>query len=45
MTEGEMIRWYHQLNGHEFEHALEDGEGQGSLADCDLLGSQRVIHD
>ena len=24
----------HQLNGHEFEQALGDGEGQGSLACC-----------
>ena len=34
MTEDEMVGWYHQLNGHEFEQALEDGEGQGSLACC-----------
>ena len=27
-----MIGWYHQLNGHEFDQALGDGEGQGSLA-------------
>ena len=26
--------WYHRLNGHEFEQALEDGERQGSLACC-----------
>ena len=31
MTEDEMVRWYHQLHGHEFEQALGDGEGQGSL--------------
>ena len=30
-TEDEMIGWHHQLNGHEFEQAPEDGEGQGSL--------------
>ena len=30
-TEDEMVRWYHWLNGYEFEHALGDGEGQGSL--------------
>ena len=30
MTEGEMVRWHHGLNGHEFEQALGDGEGQGS---------------
>ena len=32
MTEAEIVGWYHQLNGHEFEQALGDGEGQGSLA-------------
>ena len=32
MTEDEMVEWHHQLNGDEFEQALEDGEGQGSLA-------------
>ena len=34
MTEDEMVGWHHWLNGHEFEQALEDGEGQGSLACC-----------
>ena len=32
MTEDEMVEWHHQLSGHEFEQALGDGEGQGSLA-------------
>ena len=32
MTEDEMLEWYHQLNGHEFEQALRVGDGQGSLA-------------
>ena len=32
MTEDEMVGWHHQLNGHEFEQAPEDGEGQGSPA-------------
>ena len=27
-----MVGWHHRLNGHEFEQALGDGEGQGSLA-------------
>ena len=31
MTEDEMVGWYHQLSGHEFEQALGDGEEQGSL--------------
>jgi len=26
--------WYHQLNGHESEQTMGDGEGQGSLACC-----------
>ena len=32
MTEDEMVGWHQQLNGHEFEQALGDGEGQGSPA-------------
>ena len=31
-TEDEMVGWYHQLNGHEFEQTPGDSEGQGSLA-------------
>ena len=34
MTEDEMVEWYHQLKGHEFEQALGICEGQGSLACC-----------
>ena len=34
MTEDEMIGWHHRLNGHEFEQALGDGEGQVGLACC-----------
>ena len=34
MTEDEMVGWHHRLNGHEFEQAVGDGEGQGSLACC-----------
>ena len=30
----EMIGWHHRLNGHEFEQALGDGEGPGSLVCC-----------
>ena len=33
-TEGEMVEWHHQLDGHEFEQAPGDGEGQESLACC-----------
>ena len=34
MTEDEMVRWHHQLNGHGFEQTPRDGEGQGSLVCC-----------
>ena len=34
MTEDEMVGWHHGLNGHESEHALGGGEGQGSLVCC-----------
>ena len=29
-----MVGWHHQLNGHEFEQDLGDGETDGSLACC-----------
>ena len=38
MTEGEMVGWHHQLNGHEFEQAPGEGEGQGSLVCCSPWG-------
>ena len=38
MTEDEMVGRHHQLNEHEFEQALGDGEGQGSLACCSAWG-------
>ena len=38
MIEDETVGWHHQLNGHEFEQALGDGEGQGSLAYCSPWG-------
>ena len=42
--EDETVGWHHQLNGHEFEPAPGDGEGQGSLACCSPWGC-RVRHD
>ena len=33
-TEDKMVGWHHWLNGHEFDQAPGDGEGQGSLACC-----------
>ena len=38
MTEYEKVRWYRQLDGHEFEQALGVGDGQGSLACCNSWG-------
>ena len=38
MTEDEMVGWCYRLNGLEFEQALVDGEGQGSLACCSPWG-------
>ena len=29
MTEDERVGWHHRLDGHEFEQAQGDGEGQG----------------
>ena len=37
-TENEMVGWHHQLDGHEFEQAPGDGEGQGSLVCCNPWG-------
>ena len=44
MTENEMVGWYYRLHGHEFEQALGDGEGQGSL-ELQSTGWQRVGQD
>ena len=33
-TEDKMVGWHHRFNGHEFEQAPRDGEGQGRLACC-----------
>ena len=30
-TKDEMVGWYHQLNGHEFEQAMGIDDGQGGL--------------
>ena len=38
MTEDEIVGRYHGLNGHEFEQALEAGDGQGGLACRDSWG-------
>ena len=40
MTEDEMVGQHHQLDGHEFEQAPGNGEGQGSLECCSLWRPQ-----
>ena len=37
-AEDEIVVWHPWLNGHEFEHTLGDGEGQGSLVCCLVYG-------
>ena len=36
MIEDEVVGWHHQLNGHEFERGI--GDGQGSLVCCSPWG-------
>ena len=38
MSEDEMARWHHQLNGHELGQTPGDSDGQGGLACCSLWG-------
>ena len=53
MTQDEIVGWHHRLDGHEFEQALGDSAGQGSInreawcaavAESDI-GSHTVRHD
>ena len=37
-----MVGWRHWLTGREFEQALGDGEGQGSLAGCSPWGPKKL---
>ena len=37
-----MVGWQHQLNKHEFEQALGDGEGQGSLESCSPWSNEEL---
>ena len=37
-----MVRQHHQLNGHESEQTLGDGEGQGSLECCSPGGRKEL---
>ena len=42
MIEDETVGWHYRLNGHEFEQALGDGEGQRSLACCTPWGLKEL---
>ena len=33
-----MVGWHHLFSGHDFEQALGDGEGQGTLTLCSPWG-------
>ena len=45
VAEDEMVGWHHQLNGHESEQTLGDGERQGSLVCCSPWGrNQSELH-
>ena len=41
-TEDEMVRWYHRLNGHEFEHVPGAGDRQEGLACCSPWGCKEL---
>ena len=42
MTEDEMVRWHHRLDGHAFEQALGVGDGQGNLVCCSPWGLKEL---
>ena len=42
MTEDDIVGWHHQLDGHELEQALGDGDGQGSLECCSPWGRKEL---
>ena len=37
-TKDERVEWHYQLDGHEFEQVVGNGEGQGSLVCCSPWG-------
>ena len=37
-----MVRWHHQLNGHEFEEAPGVVDGQGGLTCCSPWGRKEL---
>ena len=44
MTDNEMVRWHHQLDGHEFQQAPGVGDGQGGLAFCEAEDTETKLH-
>ena len=42
VTEDEMFRWHHWLNGREFQQTPGDSEGQGSLVCCSPWGHKEL---
>ena len=42
MTEDDMVEWHYQLNEHEFEQTLGDGEEQGRLVYCSPCGRKEL---
>ena len=36
-----MVGWHHQLNGHDFDQALRDGEGQETPSCCSPWGLKK----
>ena len=44
MIEDEMIRWHHQLNGHESEQVPGDGDCNHEIQRCLLLGRKAMTN-
>ena len=42
VTEHEIVGWHHPLDGHGFEQAPGDGEGQGCLVCCSPWGCKEL---
>ena len=42
MTEDGMVGWHPQLNGHEFEQSVGDGEGQANLVCASPRGHKEL---
>ena len=42
MTEDEMVKWHHQLDGLEFKQAQGVDDGQGSLVCCSPWGCKEL---